>query len=315
MTGIVCFLLGIFSLSLMSHLVRVGSFQMDERVLEFVVNHVRNSSLTPIFKTITFFASTVGIVLLALLSFFFIKGKREKKYFLGNLLGSVGISQILKHLLARPRPFVIYRLVEETGYSFPSGHSMVGISFYSYFIYLVWKQKWSKGKKVAATIFLSLFILSIGFSRIYLGVHFMTDVLGGFALGLLFTLLWILWKEDSMQEKSLCHSIRYAWEGILSAFRSERNMKIHFLIMLTVIISGFLFQISILEWMICLLLFGLVISLEIMNTAIETTVDLAMPEKHLKAKLAKDLSAGAVLVAAIISIFVGFLIFLPKLFS
>ena len=64
--------------------------------------------------------------------------------------------------------------------------------------------------------------------------------------------------------------------------------------------------------MICIILFGVVISAEIMNTAVETTVDLAMPKLHPKAKLAKDLAAGAVLVLAIIAVVIGLMIFLPK---
>ena len=68
------------------------------------------------------------------------------------------------------------------------------------------------------------------------------------------------------------------------------------------------------EWIACIILFGLVISLELINTAIETTVDIAMPEKNEKAKLAKDVAAGAVLMSAIMAIVVGLIIFLPKIF-
>lgn len=116
-----------------------------------------------------------------------------------------------------------------------------------------------------------------------------------------------------MKKKSLLKSFYHAGEGIYSAFLSERNMKIHVAVMLIVIFSGIYFGISFQEWMICIILFGVVISAEIMNTAIETTVDIAMPEKHPKAKLAKDLSAGAVLVLAFISVIIGLMIFLPKI--
>ena len=83
--------------------------------------------------------------------------------------------------------------------------------------------------------------------------------------------------------------------------------------MLLVILAGFYFKISMAEWIICIILFGLVISLELVNTAIETTVDIAMPEKNEKAKIAKDVSAGAVLVAAIVSAIIGLMIFIPKI--
>lgn len=85
--------------------------------------------------------------------------------------------------------------------------------------------------------------------------------------------------------------------------------------MVLVIISGFIFKISITEWIICIVLFGLVITAELINTAIETTVDIVMPEKNEKAKLAKDIAAGAVLVSAIASAIIGIIIFLPKILN
>ena len=85
--------------------------------------------------------------------------------------------------------------------------------------------------------------------------------------------------------------------------------------MVLVIISGFIFKISITEWTICIVLFGLVITAELINTAIETTVDIVMPEKNEKAKLAKDIAAGAVLVSAIASAIIGIIIFLPKILN
>ena len=83
--------------------------------------------------------------------------------------------------------------------------------------------------------------------------------------------------------------------------------------MIFVIIAGFLLKISIAEWIVCLILFAMVISLELINTAIEITVDIAMPKINEKAKFAKDISAGAVLFSAIISAIIGIIIFLPKI--
>lgn len=84
--------------------------------------------------------------------------------------------------------------------------------------------------------------------------------------------------------------------------------------MILVIIAGFYYQISKFEWIVCIILFGMVISLELINTAIENTVDLAMPEKHPQAKIAKDVAAAAVLVGAIVAAIIGFIIFIPKIF-
>ncbi len=115
------------------------------------------------------------------------------------------------------------------------------------------------------------------------------------------------------QKKNLLYSFYYAGRGIISALKEERNLKIHIAIIIVVILAGIYFHISKAEWIICIILFGLVISLELVNTAIETTVDIAMPEKNEKAKIAKDVSAGAVLVAAIVSVIIGLMIFIPKI--
>ena len=107
-------------------------------------------------------------------------------------------------------------------------------------------------------------------------------------------------------------SFIYAIQGIKTALKSEVNLKIHLSVALLVLICGFLFQISITEWLIILLCFGLVISMEIMNTAIETLVDLVSPNKHSLAGKAKDLAAGAVLITAIFAALCGLIIFVPK---
>lgn len=115
-------------------------------------------------------------------------------------------------------------------------------------------------------------------------------------------------------KKNIINSFKYAFEGIFSGLKTERNLKIHFSIMILVIILGIMLKISKVEWMICIILFGLVISLELVNTAIENTVDLITEEKNPKAKISKDVAAGAVLVSAISSLIIGLIIFIPKIF-
>ena len=113
--------------------------------------------------------------------------------------------------------------------------------------------------------------------------------------------------------KSLANSFKYAGQGIWASFKSERNMKIHVFMMMLVVLLGFLLKISLAEWIVCVILFALVIGSELFNTAIEAVVDMISLEKSSKAKLAKDISAGAVLVFAIASAIIGFLIFIPKI--
>jgi diacylglycerol kinase (ATP) len=113
------------------------------------------------------------------------------------------------------------------------------------------------------------------------------------------------------RKNPLTKSFGYAFEGILTGIRQERNMKIH----CVAIILGTLFQITAVEWCICLLLFALVAGLELVNTAVEAVVDLVTEEKKPLAKKAKDTAAGAVLFAAVISVFIGCIIFLPYVFE
>lgn len=111
----------------------------------------------------------------------------------------------------------------------------------------------------------------------------------------------------------LLQSFRYAFEGIFAGIRKERNMKIHCAVMCLVVIAGVYFQIAVVEWCLCLILFGLVMALELVNTAVEAVVDLVTEERKPLAKLAKDTAAGAVLIAAIAAAVVGCIIFLPKI--
>lgn len=98
-------------------------------------------------------------------------------------------------------------------------------------------------------------------------------------------------------------------------FRTERNMRIHLTFTVLVIIFGWILRISITEWLLCLLCFGLVFTAEMVNTAIENVVDLVSPQQNKLAGKAKDMAAGAVLVSAIISACIGLIIFIPKLWA
>lgn len=114
------------------------------------------------------------------------------------------------------------------------------------------------------------------------------------------------------KKKPLYESFGYAFYGIWTCIRKERNIKIHLFATICVIIAGCLLHISYEEWLICLVLFGLILSLEMVNTAIEAVVDLVTQKRHPLAKVAKDCAAGAVLIAAIFASVIGGWIFFPK---
>ena len=115
-----------------------------------------------------------------------------------------------------------------------------------------------------------------------------------------------------MKNKKLINSFKFAFKGIGSSIKSERNMKIHTTMMLLVIISGIFFNIAIWEWITCFILFGLVIGMECVNTAIEIIVDMVSPKYNEAAGRAKDIAAGGVLACAIGAAVAGIFIFLPK---
>lgn len=115
-----------------------------------------------------------------------------------------------------------------------------------------------------------------------------------------------------MKKHNLLYSFYYAFRGIITAIKEERNMKIHVSIATLVVILGLLFTLSKIEWFSIIIIISLVISAEIFNTAIETVVNLVSPKYNELAKKAKDLSAGAVLVLAICSVIIGLIIFMPK---
>jgi len=115
--------------------------------------------------------------------------------------------------------------------------------------------------------------------------------------------------------KKFINSFKYPISGLKYAYKNEQNLAIDVLIMCVVIVAGIIFKISVAEWAILTITIGLVLSLELINTSIEALVDLVTEEYHPLAKVAKDTSAAAVLVLAIVSVIEGLIIFLPKLIN
>ncbi len=332
---IIAFLCLIIVLMMLEDIFENEQVTLDMVVYRLVILNLRSEPLTIIMKVITNLSSAYVLIAIAIGTLLFIKNKKVGVCVTSNLVIATLLNQLLKYIIQRPRPEG-YRLIAESGYSFPSGHSMVSMAFYGFIIYLIWKMVKNKRIKYVACGILGFLIPMIGFSRIYLGVHYASDVIGGFAISIVYLLLFtnmtrsilqlekekknIMKNKRKMVElrrkrKKLRNSFKYAFQGIEEAWKTEQNLKIHFMIMALVIIAGFIFKISLIEWMVCLLLFAIVISLELINTAIETTVDIAMPEINEKAKYAKDIAAGAVLFSAMISIIIGLIIFLPKIFG
>lgn len=156
---------------------------------------------TPIAKFITNFGGAIFVISLTTILFFVIKDKKIGISIIANLGIVTILNQIIKFIMQRPRP-TEFRIIEETGYSFPSGHSMVSLAFYGYLVYLIYKYINNKHLKRTLIIILSILICVIGVSRIYLGVHYTSDVLGGFLISLAYLIIYIELVNKFVLEKN-----------------------------------------------------------------------------------------------------------------
>ncbi|KIL44444.1 diacylglycerol kinase [Jeotgalibacillus soli] len=116
-----------------------------------------------------------------------------------------------------------------------------------------------------------------------------------------------------MDYERLVASFKYAWQGIVDVWQNEQNFRIHACVALTMVVLGFVFSLNAIEWLFVILAITGVLSTELMNTAVERSVDLITREQHPLAKRAKDASAAAVLIYACMAFIVGIVIFVPKI--
>lgn len=173
---------------------------------EFVSSYIISDKLTPIIKIVTNFGGAIILGIITILILILIKNKKIGLSVLINLCSVTVLNLVLKSILQRPRPNE-YRIINEIGYSFPSGHSMISMAFYGFIIYLIYKNIKNKYLKWISIILLSILILMIGFSRIYLGVHYVSDVLAGFLFSISYLIVYIkiinkcLFIEEGSNEK------------------------------------------------------------------------------------------------------------------
>lgn len=144
---------------------------------------------TPIAKGITNFGGVIFIVISTIILFVGIKNKKIGTAIILNLFIITFLNLILKNIIQRPRP-TQFRLIDESGYSFPSGHSMISMAFYGFLVYLIYQYIKNKKLKIALIIVLSILPILIGISRIYLGVHYTTDVVGGFLISISYLIIY-----------------------------------------------------------------------------------------------------------------------------
>lgn len=156
---------------------------------DVLINNYESDLTTSIMIFITTFGS--GIVLVLISCYLFIKNRKIGIYSLTNLIMIFILNTIVKFIVQRPRPSG-YNMIVESGYSFPSGHSMVSTAFYGFIIYLIYKYLKSNKLKLIYISILFLLIIFICISRIYLGVHYASDVLGGFFFSIMYLMIFIM---------------------------------------------------------------------------------------------------------------------------
>ncbi len=145
---------------------------------------LRTETLTAVLTPITYLGNWQTVTMICIALLFFQKTRRHFGVPLAtSCIVSTLLYEALKRIFQRPRPDLSLHLITQGGFSYPSGHSMTGLVFYGLLIVLLWHHVENPKARVVFTAAFSLLFLTIGFSRIYLGVHYPTDVLGGWSLG------------------------------------------------------------------------------------------------------------------------------------
>jgi undecaprenyl-diphosphatase len=200
----IALIISILSLIVFSFLVYIISakkiVQFDSAIISFVQGF-ESPGLTSIMKLFSIIGDTPAVIVLSLVVllflYFVLKHRTELILFVAAIIGSVVLNLILKYSFQRARPD-IHRLVEIAGYSFPSGHAMNACTVYTITSFLLWHNISTRTGRTILIIISTMMILSIGISRIYLGVHYPSDVIGGyFASGFWITIaIWFFQKHQ-----------------------------------------------------------------------------------------------------------------------
>ena len=168
----------------------------DKAVTKLVVTNISGDA-NKILQVITTMGGTVvlpSIIIIATIILICIKKGKYALMIFSNALCSTIMYNIIKQIIQRPRPYPFY-FIEETGYSFPSGHATSNMAVFGLLIYFVWTNVKNKKIKILLTILLSLWILIMGITRIYFNVHYPSDIVAGFVLGSICVLLTITVQE------------------------------------------------------------------------------------------------------------------------
>jgi membrane-associated phospholipid phosphatase len=175
-------------LALLEDVVEGDIMRVDTLAYSSIVEGMRSDALTPVMQALSNLATPLALAVMLLLVWVFAPGRQPGLCAALNLVGAFALNQLLKNLVQRPRPDDM--LVAASGYSFPSGHSMVAMAFFGLLIWMIWHYDRDRVERWVACPLLCILILGIGFSRVYLGVHYASDVIAGFCASLAWLVLY-----------------------------------------------------------------------------------------------------------------------------
>ena len=168
-----------------------GKIASFDNTIYNIISSLKSNFATAFFKAVTKFADEEPLILIAIIGLILIKNRKIGASIAVNLVSSAFVNNLIKEIVQRPRPPIELRMVEESSFSFPSGHAMTSATFYGLIIYFVIKNVKNKKLKNIICIILSLLIFLIGISRIYLGVHYASDVIAGMCFSIAYLILTI----------------------------------------------------------------------------------------------------------------------------
>ncbi len=188
-------ILSIIYISLLICVLLDKTSYIDQNLYNAIIK-LKSENMTNFFKIITELGGVIFTIIVCVLSLIIFK--KKGLYFCINISSVVLLNNILKHIIMRPRPTGL-NLINESGYSFPSGHSMNSCAMFGFLIYLLIKSNLNKYLKIIFISICSIIILLIMTSRVYLGVHYFTDVCAGCIL----SIIWLLFYTKYLDKKKV----------------------------------------------------------------------------------------------------------------
>ncbi|MEG2457644.1 MAG: phosphatase PAP2 family protein [Bacilli bacterium] len=192
-------LLLVFGLMLVIwHFFKDNILTVDYKLKDYITNYMINDNNTKFMKIISLFGSKYTLIVIMVIGCIFMYKRRYSIFLALNLFVVYISGYVFKHIACRPRPSL--SLIAETGYSFPSGHVMCSTAFYGMLLYFIFKYVKSIPFRWILSFVISLLVVFIGISRLYLGVHHLSDVIGGFILGGIVLIMFISMAKEYFKE-------------------------------------------------------------------------------------------------------------------